>query len=68
MGRAYDLGEGRADVTVELAAAGVTTRTGPGGGYARPVADGLRGTITAAGASVAVAIDGANVKVDFGLP
>ena len=65
---AYDLGEGQAGVAVELAAAGVATRTGPGGGYALPVADGLRGTITAAGASVPVAIDGANVKVDFRLP
>ncbi len=65
----YDVGEGVAGVQIDAVAAGVTTKTGPGGGYALPVHDGVAGElVTPAGASLPFAVKGANTKLDLKLP
>lgn len=60
----YDAGEGVAGAEVAVAAAGVYTRTAPGGGYALPIAASFTGEVVAAGHRVPVNVAGANVKVD----
>ena len=65
----YDLGEGVPGVQIDLVAAGVTTKTAPGGGYALPVHDGVAGELTTpGGAKLPFAIKGANVKLDVKIP
>lgn len=65
----YDAGEGVAGVQIDAAAAGVTTKSGPGGGFALPVKDGTTGELATGGGAVKpFAIKGANTKVDFVVP
>lgn len=65
----YDAGEGVAGVQIDARAAGVSTKTGPGGGYALPVKDGTTGELATGGGAVKpFAVKGANVKVDFVVP
>lgn len=65
----YDAGEGVAGVQIDARAAGVTTKSGPAGGYALPVKDGVSGELATGGGAVKpFAIKGANVKVDFVVP
>jgi uncharacterized protein YkwD len=65
----YDRGEGVPGVQIDLAAAGVTTKTAPGGGYALPVHDGVAGELTTpGGVKLPFAIKGANVKLDVKIP
>jgi DNA gyrase inhibitor GyrI len=65
----YDIGEGVPSVQINIADAGVTTKSAPGGGYALPVADGLSAELTTGGgAKLPFAIKGANVKLDIKVP
>jgi hypothetical protein len=65
----YDAGEGIAGVQIDARAAGVTTKSGPGGGFALPVKDGTTGELATGGGAVQpFAVKGANVKVDFVVP
>ncbi|MBL9019275.1 MAG: CAP domain-containing protein [Myxococcales bacterium] len=65
----YDAGEGVANVQIDARAAGVTTKSGPGGGFALPVKDGTTGELATGGGAVKpFAVKGANVKVDFVVP
>ena len=61
---AYDAGEGVADAPVELAAAGVHTRTGPGGGYALPVPASFTGELVVGARRLPVTVAGANLQLD----
>jgi hypothetical protein len=64
---AYDAGEGVAGEEVALPAAGVYTRTAPGGGYALPVAADVRGELVVGGRRLPVTVAGRNVKLDVAL-
>jgi uncharacterized protein YkwD len=65
----YDPGEGVSGVQIDARAAGVTTKSAPGGGFALPVKDGTSGELATGGGAVkAFAVKGANVKVDFVVP
>lgn len=65
----YDIGEGVPSVQINIADAGVTTKSAPGGGYALPVSDGLSAELTTgAGAKLPFAVKGANVKLDIKVP
>jgi len=65
----YDAGEGVAGVQIDARAAGVTTKSAPGGGFALPVKDGTTGELATGGGAVQpFAVKGANVKVDFVVP
>ena len=61
---AYDVGEGQAGTPVAIPAAGVATRTGPGGGYALPVPAAFAGELVVANRHLPVTVSGTNVKVD----